>query len=282
MEIRINGQDVDITIDSEKTIGEIIAGLDRLLANSGHRLSGLSIDGQAGDTSLLEQFFSREIDSVKTLDIYTKTIAELTAISLLSLIGDIEEYESLKFEEKGEFIKEWKERPQSLFASEQAPELYSLYNDLFSNGGIGCQALRSITEEWLREVENPQEEFAKLNPLVEEICSRLVDFPLDIQTGKDARAAQSITIFSGITEKIFRILGQLNNQGYLSQADDEKPLNLIISEFGSVVRELLEAYEKNDSVLVGDLAEYEAAPRLQELYNSIINNSRKAAAQGKK
>jgi len=117
---------------------------------------------------------------------------------------------------------------------------------------------------------------------VEEICSRLVDFPLDIQTGKDARAAQSITIFSGITEKIFRILGQLNNQGYLSQADDEKPLNLIISEFGSIVRELLEAYEKNDSVLVGDLAEYEAAPRLQELYNSIINNSRKAAAQGKK
>jgi len=81
MEIRINGQDVDITIDSEKTIGEIIAGLDRLLANSGHRLSGLSIDGQAGDTSLLEQFFSREIDSVKTLDIYTKTIAELTAMS---------------------------------------------------------------------------------------------------------------------------------------------------------------------------------------------------------
>ena len=283
MEIRINGQAADITLDSEKNIGEILAGIDLWLSNLGHSLTGLSIDGKNADTSQLDKIFSLETDSVRVLDIYTSSAAELTAMGLLNLIHDIEEFENLKFEDKSNFLDNWEKRAQAKLLKQNMPELFSLYIDLFSRGGISCQTLRSITEERLREVSDPADEFSKTEPLLNEICARLVDLPLDIQTGKDGRAAQTIQIFSGLMEKILRIINQFNIQGFLDQdQDDDKSLNQIINEFSGVLKELLDAYERQDSVLVGDLAEYEAAPRLQELFAAIQKKSRKPAdyAQG--
>jgi hypothetical protein len=67
----------------------------------------------------------------------------------------------------------------------------------------------------------------------------------------------------------------LEIQGYLPRG--EKSFSKVIGEFGNLVKELLEAYEKHDTILVGDLAEYEAVPKLKELYSVIMNNSRKSA-----
>jgi len=278
MEIRINGQAADITLDSEKTIGDILASLDLWLANLGHSLSGLSIDGKAADTTRLDEIFSKETNSVNVLDIYTSSIAELTAAALLSLLGDIDEFENLKFEDKSNFVSSWEQSAQAEFIKENMPEFFSLCIDLFTHGGITCQTLHSITEERLREVNDPVNEFSKIEPLVNETCVRLVDLPLDIQTGKDGRAAQTIQIFSGITEKILRITKQLNLQGYLNQ-NDEKIFTQLINDFSKVLRELLDAYERHDSVLVGDLSEYEAAPKLQELFTAIMKKSREAEIQ---
>ena len=280
MEIKINGQTADVTIDSERTVGEVMAGLEQWLANSGHRFSGLAIDGQTVDASSMEEAFSREIDAVKALDIHTTSIAELAAVCLLQLLDDIEEFENLGFEEKKSFHENWKERPEALFTAEQMPDLFSLCGNTFS-GSISCEVLRSVTEERLREVKDPAAEFTCLRPLLDETCARLVDLPLDIQTGKDGRAAQTIQIFSGIAEKILRVILQLDIQGYMPETakteTPEKTVSRLIGEFGTAVKELLEAYKKYDSVLVGDLAEYEMAPRLRELYDIIAENCREAA-----
>jgi len=278
MEIRINGQAADITPENEKTIGEILASLDLWLTNMGHSISGLSIDGKAADTTRLDEIFSMETGGVKTLDIFTSSAAQLTAAALLNLLGDIDEFEELKFEDKSNFVNSWEQRAQTNFIKENMPELFSVYIDLFTSGGVSCQTLRSITEERLREVSDPVGEFSKIEALVNEICARLVDLPLDIQTGKDGRAAQTIQIFSGITEKILRITRQLNAQGYLDKSD-EKIFTKLINDFSGMLRELLDAYERRDSVLVGDLSEYEAAPKLQELFTSILKKSREAELQ---
>jgi hypothetical protein len=279
MEIRINGKAADITADSEKNVGEVMAGLEDWMANSGHRLSGLAIDGKNMDSFSLEEAFSREISSVKILDIITSSVAELTAQSLLRLYDDINEFEQLDFEKRGAFFEDWKERAEAVFASQQAQDLYLLYVETFNGEGVSCEVLRSITEERLREVNTPAAEFAAIQSLINENCLRLVDISLDIQTGKDGRAAQTIQIFSCLAEKIFRILRQLDIQGFLPQnSDGEKPVSLLAADFSAVVKELLDAYERHDSVLVGDLAEYEIAPRLQELYSTIEKFSCERAA----
>ena len=278
MEIRINGQAADISPENEKTIGEILASLDQWLTGLGHSLSGFSIDGKAADTSRLDEIFSMEISGVKALDIFTSSSAQLTAAALLNLLDDIDEFEELKFEDKGNYVNFWEQKAQARFIKENMPELFPLYVDLFTKGGVSCQTLRSITEERIREVGDPVGEFSKIEPLVNETCVRLVDLPLDIQTGKDGRAAQTIQIFSSITEKILRITKQLNLQGYLNKSD-EKNFTQLIGDFSRVLRELLDAYERRDSVLVGDLSEYEAAPKLQELFSEILKKSREAEIQ---
>jgi hypothetical protein len=266
MEIKINGKNADITIDNEKTVAQVMAGVEQWLAPSGHRISGLVIDGRTADLSSLEIIFSKEIDAVKTLDILTMSITDLAAMSLENLLADTNEFEELPFDGRNNFFTAWKERPQALFILEQIPDLFSFFENTFLKGAFSVQALRSITEERLREIQTPVDEFSNLRPLLEETCSRLTDLPLDIQTGKDARASQTIQIFTGITEKIFRVYRQLEIQGYIPKAAAEKDLSLQINDFNSAVKELLLAYEKNDTVLVGDLAEYEIAPRLQKIY----------------
>jgi hypothetical protein len=42
-----------------------------------------------------------------------------------------------------------------------------------------------------------------------------------------------------------------------------------LEEFAGVLKEFLSAYETRDSVLIGDLAEYEVSPRLAELYGRL-------------
>jgi hypothetical protein len=277
MEIRINGKTADITFDHEKTVGQVIAGLDSVLSDSGHRLSGLAIDGQNVEIPSMEDAFSREINDVKVIDLYTHSLAELFVLTFMELLGDIGKYENSHFEDKNKFHENWKESACAKFVEEQMPDLFSLYVNAFCGGGMDIRVLRSVTEERLREVKDPQQELANMQFPIEETCTRLVDLPLDIQTGKDRRAAETIQIFTGITEKIFRILRQLDIQGIMKNTQEGKAFELI-EGFNLAVRELLQAYEKQDTVLMGDLAEYEIAPRLGELYNTITANSRKAAA----
>jgi len=277
MEITINGQAADIVLDNEKTIGEIMAGLEQWLASAGQRLSGLSINNAPVLSSSFEEVLKKDVATVNVLDIKTISLAELFLESLLNLNSDIEEFESLKFDEKQEFIRSWKERPQAMFSLEQMPDIYNIFINLFSGGDINTKFVSSVIEERLREVKEPMEELNNLKPLLNEICTSLVNLALDIQTGKDAQAAKTVKVFSGLSEKILRIVQQLDIQGALSQKPEEKEtFSGIINEFGKIIKELLEAYEKHDMVLIGDLAEYEASPKLQELYSTIMNNSRQA------
>ena len=276
MEIKINGKPLDFTLDKEKTIGDILAALEQWLADSGHRMSELSIDGTIVGASMIEEVFAREINTVKNLDICTDTVADLAISSLTALLDDIKKYESLSFNEKANFYNIWKDSVHAKFIFEHWNDLFVFCGDAFSGGSITSQVLHSITEERLREINKPAQEFANLKSLLNEVCARLVDLPLDIQTGKDKRAAETIQFFSGISEKLIRIFRQLDIQGLLKPADSsagaEKSIFQLINGFGATARELLQAYERMDIVLVGDLAEYEMSPQLQNLYNVIAEN----------
>jgi len=273
MVIKINEKALDISLENENTLGDVLAGLDQWLSNSGHRISEIIIDGQEMSSSMLEEAFQRDIKTIKSLDINTNVIAELWAASLLNLIEDIKEFEKSEFEEKAKYFEKWQETVTARFISAEMPELFAFCANAFSGSDVTPQTLLSITQEIQREVTDPKNELTNMEPVLNEICTRLTDLPLDIQTGKDARAAQTIQIFSAITEKIFRIFKQLGTQGYLSgDTDEEAALCELMTGFADVLRDLLEAYEKSDSVLVGDLAEYEAAPKIKELYNAILEN----------
>jgi hypothetical protein len=51
----------------------------------------------------------------------------------------------------------------------------------------------------------------------------------------------------------------------------ENPIDTYLAEFNAALRELLAAYEQRDTVLVGDIAEYEMAPRLRNLHTAVAS-----------
>jgi hypothetical protein len=271
MTISINGKKADIVLEKEKTIGDVLAALDGWLRGSGHRLSGLIADGERADALSIDGFFDRELAGIENLDILTSSWAGLAAEALLDLLQNTGDYEKADFEARGRFKNAWETQAGARFLQEQIPDIYEFAEKTFAGLGLPPPELRKITEERLRELENPQTEIDGLSVLIEGVAARLEDLPLDIQTGKDGRAAETVHIFSGIAEKLFRLFNLLKIEGFNAETltVDDIPIYTYIEEFGAALKELLAAYEARDAVLVGDLAEYELAPRLLKFYSAL-------------
>jgi hypothetical protein len=276
MEIRINEQILDASLDNEKTIGDVITALDQWLSNSGHVLSGLKIDGQTISVSQINEIFLREINSVETIDIQTEVLSNLSANALINLLDDIKEYENPDFEGKNKFNESWKESAQANFISVQIPDLYILCMNTFIYGEITTQKLTSITEERIHEIKQPVNELKNIENALDQICEKLIDLPVDFQTGKDKWAAETIQHFTSISEKIIRIYHQIDTQGFLAnnKENGKKNIQQLILEFTDILKEMLNAYERNDFVLVGDLAEYEVSVKIKNIYTAIMENCR--------
>jgi hypothetical protein len=102
-----------------------------------------------------------------------------------------------------------------------------------------------------------------------------------MQTGKDQRAAETIQLFSQISGKLFRIFFIYKSEGLSMETFviDDLPAKAFIEEFNTVLRELLSAYENRDTVLAGDIAEYELAPRFIKFFTAMNNMSKSLAPE---
>jgi hypothetical protein len=271
MKITIDGKQADITIEHEKTIGDVLSALEDWLHGSGHRLSGLRVNGETIGDASLDRFFDRDLSTVETLDLETASWAEHAVQSIVSLYGMIREMEEAAYAEREGLRTEWTALPGAQFLKSEIPELWTAAEETFAGEGPAPGELRSILEERLRELENPQQELSSAGPLVEALVQRLTDLPLDIQTGKDRRAAETMGLFSSLTEKLVRLFNLLKIEGFFpeNKTVEGMPVLNYIGEFDSTLKDLIRAYEDRDTVLVGDLAEYELAPRLLQFYDTI-------------
>jgi hypothetical protein len=271
MNITIDGKQADITIEGERTIGDVLAGLENWLRGSGYRLSGLDLDGEAAGPQSLDLLFDRELTAVGTLNVRTSPWAEHAAQSVAALGETLRGLETRAFQEREALRREWAARAEARFIKEEFPDLYAMAEKTFAGEGLSPGDLGKSLEERLRELEGPREELEAQGPMVETLARRLKDLPLDIQTGKDSRAAETMGLFSTLAEKLFRLFNLLRIGGFFPEnlTVDGSPVREFIGEFDSALKELIQAYEGRDTVLVGDLAEYELAPRLLQFYTGI-------------
>ncbi|WP_010255557.1 hypothetical protein [Treponema primitia] len=271
MVITIDGKPADIVLEKEKNIGELLGGIGDWLAGSGYSLSGLSINGELINAASINDAFDRPLEGIKVLDIRTTGLPLLMAEALVDIQQDISAYGNASFEDQRRIQREWEESPSASFLAERIPDLFDRISRSFRGEGLAAAALAALVDERLRELRDPLLELSSLESLVEATAKRLEDLPLDIQTGKDSRAAETVQLFSNIAEKLFRLFSLLKLEGIITDTItiDTMPFNAFIDDFSAALKELLAAYEVKDAVLVGDLAEYELAPRLRTFYSAI-------------
>jgi hypothetical protein len=270
MDIFINDQIAGITLESEKTLGEVLAGIDAWLGGSENRISGLRINGAIISSEVLAEVFELNLKDITRLDITISTVSQLALEALYHSQAVLGAYENAAFEDRPGIQDDWEASAAAHFLAEQMPDIYgSLQKALSTELPLG--EMYTFLNERIRELVEPETEFQDAGALVSSIAVRLEDLPLDMQTGKDRRAAETVRLFSYTVEKLFRLLKVLQVQGFAleSLSIDTLPFYEFIGAFSATLKELLAAYSAQDVVLVGDLAEYELSPRLVKLYTAI-------------
>ena len=280
MDISINNKAADITLDTEKTLGDILLGIEQWISPTGNRIRGLSINGEALDENTLSAAFGKDVKEIKKLDIVISSWRELAAEALEDLLETCALYGNAAFDERGKITAYWETSSAARFLTSDIPDIYELACRTLAGEGLSAQELAILTEERLRELRDPPQEIRGLETLVRNVAERMEELPLDIQTGKDERAAETVQHFSRIGEKLFRIFFILKSEGLSSDTFfiDDLPARLFMEEFNAVLKELSAAYANKDTVLVGDLAEYELAPRLLKFFSALKNFTESSSA----
>ena len=271
MEIFINGRNADITLDSEKNLGDVLSGIEMWISPSKSRIRAISADGESLLNDALTESFGREIRNIGKLEITVSSWRELAAEALEALYTECKIFMDTPFNERGQIRADWEKTSAARFLAQEIPDIYALAGYSMSGEGLSASDLTAIIEERLREILNPTEEIFVCGPMVQDIAKRMEDFSLDIQTGKDQHAAETLQRFAGIGEKLFRIFFILELEGLSLDTFtiDSVTARVFIDEFNSALSELSASFENKDTVLTGDIAEYELSPRIIKFYNAL-------------
>ena len=189
MDILINGNKIDYTIEKEKNLGEILGDIESLCEESGMTITGIRVDGSTFEADTLDPLFARDPSGISTI--------ELDTINSQDIIG------------------------------------------------------------MLRDFGNRMSGFVP----------QLKEIPVQLQTGKDMTVLETIHRFSLDLQGLYQVLPLIPLAGLPgeSSAVDGIPFGEYPSELAPVLSELIKALEIKDTVLAGDLSEYELAPRIERL-----------------
>jgi hypothetical protein len=193
MELRVNGQKIDITLEGEKTVGQVLKAWESEAAKNDATTISIKLNGQEISADDFESAIQKPIEDNTLIELSIVTKAEIQAT----------------FRECG-----------------QAFENY---------------------------------------------VSQLKEIPVLLQSGKEAAANKTIADFAEVIDLFCHTaaLSALFPDVYQAVKIGDKAIETFFEEFAPVLKDFEDAFQNKDTVSVGDLAEYEISPRLEEISSAI-------------
>ncbi|MCD6120855.1 MAG: hypothetical protein J7K04_03345 [Spirochaetales bacterium] len=288
MEIKINEEKINFELENEKTIGEIISVIRNWIYGSGFIITSVFLDNR--EIKIDEQSGWQDIPvaDIKTLNIKINHVTELRAANLKTVtkyLGMLSEavgssdkkmyrellsgfpfmLESLgsnyilnkNTDSLGRIIKETSVDDIMSLNNDEKEEIIRLISEIIAN-----------TEEALNEIQYPAEALRSITDKLHASAEEIGEVSVLLQSGNDKQAMDYVVKFSDLTQRFFRILTALGDSGKI-QLNSIKIQGKKSSEFyhdlNNILNQLLDAFHVQDSVLIGDLLEYEIAPRMEIL-----------------
>jgi len=278
MIITINGEKIDYTLENEKTAGDIISAIRKWLENSGILISEIKLDDKIAplhETSWEKTDLQNISEiAVKTITLKESRIRQIeTALNYFNLLADAAE------NGKEEIIKElsegfndltlllnnifndfdYKELAEGLISNLNEhgfpvteSSVYNSEKEIIADSGNFIK----ILESRLNEISNPGKEALSAAGALASMADELENVAVNLQTGKEMEAMQTIILLTELMQALLRSL---------SWTDVTEKTENYVSEIFNILSELEEALKANDTVLIGDLLEYELKPKLLEL-----------------
>jgi hypothetical protein len=283
LEIHINDQPLAFSLENERTLGEVLRGLEQWLSGSELILCEARWAGRDLLASPAEEWSATAPEQVQRLELTVRHASELR----------LENLRTLK-----EFLgtaRAFAEAPEAGAAAE-LERSYPLFLDSlrrhFSEAEVGVEleglaclgggsgagglcglgpetrarlaAAASALEERiglrLAEIDDPRAALAGLAAELEGAAAGISEVSVLLATGRDRQAMETVVRFSELSQRLLRLLGTLGVPAVGGREPQE-----FFAELNRVLQDLLAAFQARDTVLIGDLLEYEVAPRLRQL-----------------
>ena len=311
MDIKIDHNSIDFTLEQERTVGEVIAELQPFIESHARTIAALAVDDEPLAIEDPGAWQDRELDPIERIQIETVGPFDRQVEDLGTLIEYFELLRSALHERSSEAIREiLEELPHIRSAvgpltgeapSDDQPQLLAELDGLMGlTGGERSSAsalaampaarqLAEVSQEQLealsaaidrirvvlhtrrRELADPLRELGHTAEALHGYSDSMTEVPVLLQTGRDREAMERIARFSELTGKLMRLCSlAITHRERLLPADwDSNNLESNAEQLYAMLNELVEAFSAGDSVLIGDLVEYELVPRLQELLQHI-------------
>ena len=118
-----------------------------------------------------------------------------------------------------------------------------------------------------------QQAFTALSGLFDELSQKMEEVPVALQTGKNNEVSESIKKVADSIDQFCHIaaLATLFPQDFNNTKINDMPFNDFFSDFSPILLDFEQALQNNDTVLIGDLSEYEICPRLKAISAALKN-----------
>lgn len=118
-----------------------------------------------------------------------------------------------------------------------------------------------------------KESFSQLSDLFTELSDKMAKVPVELQSGKNKEVSLSIKkVADGIDELChFSSLATLFPETFKEAIIDGQSFKDFFNDFSPILLDFEQAMQNNDTVLIGDLAEYEICPRLKSISEALKN-----------
>jgi hypothetical protein len=276
--LKINGEQVPYTLEKEARLAEFVQGVSDWLGGSGLLVTSILMGESDLLTAPRDGWEATALDAVGELDFHVRRTADLriehwqTLMAWLSMLE-----EELKAPGPGldELLAGFEqtladaahnpfEKPGSTtvaalaaaFRGQSASDVRRWHAERRNEVLALIAGMRSALSARTREALQPQEALRTCISGLRASLPRLSEVPVHLATGRDKQAMETIAAVADLIETLIALLPFLPPDGERAR---------LFGELNGVFRDLIAAFDAKDTVLIGDLLEYEAAPRITAL-----------------
>lgn len=292
MEVLINREQVDVTLEHERTLGEVMEGLRGWLNDSQLFITDVLVDQQDVRLDAPENWADTDIDDVGRIEIRALPPWEVKAAGLEVLVqyftllqdslrtGDAAQVRALAADAESiaaslpiyaQDLVDEDERSDPFFRIVDAPEIRGgelpaddRHTELL---GYLDTAITVLTARG-REIAHPLPEAHATARAIRGLVPDMSEVSVLLQRGEDRRAMDYIVRFTELVAKLLRIMPHALRQNE-DPAASTAELERYGTELNTTLQELVGAFGTQDSVLIGDLVEYELVPKIEELLSYV-------------
>ncbi|MBN1837638.1 MAG: hypothetical protein JW820_17410 [Spirochaetales bacterium] len=287
MQIRINDQPLDITLEHNDTLGTVVRELQAWLKGSDLILYSVRHRDRDLLASPAEEWEGTSTSQVDALEVTVRQAGDLRSENLRTVLQYLELLDAAlaqaddgKLAELTPGFAALTESVAQIAPREGSLPGLALLLEELSGRSLGdwpgeraaqarqlIERLRSLVDRRRREIDDPRCMARELVDQLPAAREEAQDVAVLLQTGRDREAMETIVRFSEICESVARVLHSLPEGDRPSVGG--RNLEEFFTELNGLLNDLVEAFSAHDSVLIGDLMEYEVAPRLEQLQAAL-------------